>query len=294
MKPDQPSATAYRVAMRRAAHQILDQPVVLEDHIALRIVGPRGAAAIRDQPKRFDSSFGRALRLFLVARSRCAEDALARAVTAGTRQYVILGAGLDTFAYRSPFPAGRLRVYEVDMPATQAWKRDLLSRARIEVPSSLTFVPVDFETQSLSEQLRASGFRDDEPAFFSWLGVTMYLTRDAVLSTLGYVGGRPPGSGITFDYMLPPNRLPWLRRLGFYLVARRVAAAGEPWQTWFAPDDLARELRAMGFARLEELDGPALNQRYFRGREQRLGGASAGRVMTATTEAVAPGNAPYR
>ena len=284
MKPDQPSTTAYRVAMRRAAHQLLDRPVVLEDPIALRIVGPRGAAAIRDNPKRFDSAFGRALRLFLVARSRCAEDALAKAVAAGVRQYVVLGAGLDTFAYRNPHPPERLRVFEVDMPATQAWKREMLGRTKIEPPASLTFVPVDFETQSLPGQLRAAGFREDDPAFFSWLGVTMYLTRDAVMSTLGYVAKRPPGSGITFDYMTPPNRLPWLRRIGFHLVARRVAGAGEPWKTWFDAGQLARELHATGFGRLEDLDGTGINQRYFGGRERRLGGASAGRVMTAMVE----------
>ena len=281
MKPDQPSTTAYRVAMRRAAHQLLDRPVVLEDPIALRIVGPRGAAAIRENPRRFDSAFGRALRLFLVARSRCAEDALAHAVAAGVRQYVVLGAGLDTFAYRNPHPPERLRVFEVDMPATQAWKREMLGRTKIEPPASLTFVPVDFETQSLPEQLRAAGFRENEPAFFSWLGVTMYLTRDAVMGTLRYVAQRPAGSGVTFDYMTPPHKLPWLRRIGFHLVARRVAKAGEPWKTWFDAGQLALELRAMGFGQLEDLDGPGLNQRYFGGRERRLGGASAGRVMTA-------------
>jgi len=281
VKPDQPSTTAYRVAMRRAAHQLLDRPVVLEDPIALRIVGPRGAAAIRENPRRFDSAFGRALRLFLVARSRCAEDALAHAVAAGVRQYVVLGAGLDTFAYRNPHPPERLRVFEVDMPATQAWKREMLGRTKIEPPASLTFVPVDFETQSLPEQLRAAGFRENEPAFFSWLGVTMYLTRDAVMGTLRYVAQRPAGSGVTFDYMTPPHKLPWLRRIGFHLVARRVAKAGEPWKTWFDAGQLALELRAMGFGQLEDLDGPGLNQRYFGGRERRLGGASAGRVMTA-------------
>jgi len=281
VKPDQPSTTAYRVAMRRAAHQLLDRPVVLEDPIALRIVGPRGAAAIRENPRRFDSAFGRALRLFLVARSRCAEDALAHAVAAGVRQYVVLGAGLDTFAYRNPHPPERLRVFEVDMPATQAWKREMLGRTKIEPPVSLTFVPVDFETQSLPEQLRAAGFGENEPAFFSWLGVTMYLTRDAVMGTLRYVAQRPGGSGVTFDYMTPPHKLPWLRRIGFHLVARRVAKAGEPWKTWFDAGQLALELRAMGFGQLEDLDGPGLNQRYFGGRERRLGGASAGRVMTA-------------
>jgi methyltransferase (TIGR00027 family) len=283
MKPDQPSGTAFRVAMRRAAHQVLDRPLVLDDPIALRIIGPQRAEAIRADPRRYDSGFGRALRLFLVARSRCAEDALARAVAAGVRQYVVLGAGLDTFAYRSPHPPDALRVFEVDMPATQAFKRDLLARTRIEVPPSLTFVPVDFERQTLAAELRASGFREDQPAFFSWLGVSMYLTRDAVMTTLGWVGRRPAGSGITFDYMLPPSRLSWLRRIGFHLVASRVAAVGEPWKTWFDPDELARELRAMGFSGLEELDGPALDRRYFGGREKRVGGMSLGRVMTAMT-----------
>jgi len=281
VKDDRPSATAYRVAMRRAAHQILDRPVVLDDPIALRIIGPRGAAKIEADPRRFDTGFGRALRLFLVARSRCAEDALAAAVAEGVRQYVVLGAGLDTFAYRNPFAAQGLRVFEVDAPPTQAWKRELLTRTRIDAPASLTFVPVDFERQGLAEQLRAAGFRDDQPAFFSWLGVTMYLTREAVLSTLRFVASRPPGGGITFDYMLPPDRLSWVRRIGFYFVARRVARAGEPWTTWFDPDELARELRSMGFTRLDELDGPALNERFFGGREKRVGGMSVGRVMTA-------------
>ena len=280
MKPDRPSSTAFRVAMRRAAHQILDRPLVLEDPIALRIVGPR-ADEIRTNPKRYDSSFGRALRLFLVARSRCAEDALAQAVAQGVRQYVILGAGLDTFAYRNPYAPDQLRVFEVDMPTTQAFKRELLARTKIASPASLTFVPVNFETQSLPEELRAAGFREGEPAFFSWLGVTMYLTRDAVLTALGDVARLPTRSGITFDYMLPPNRLPWLRRIGFYFVARRVAAAGEPWITWFDPDELARTLRELGFTRLEDLDGPALDQRFFGGRERHVGGTSAGRVMTA-------------
>src|SRR5262245_12011930 len=190
MKPDRPSSTAFRVAMRRAAHQILDRPLVLEDPIALRIVGSRRAEAIRANPRRYDSSSGRALRLFLAARSRCAEDALARAVAEGVRQYVVLGAGLDTFAYRNSYPPGRLRVFEVDMPTTQAFKRDLLARTKIEAPASLTFVPVDFETQSLPEQLLAAGLREDEPAFFSWLGVTMYLTRDAVVNVFDYIAHR--------------------------------------------------------------------------------------------------------
>ena len=279
MKDDRPSATAYRVAMRRAAHQLLDRPVVLDDPIALQIVGSRAAETIRSNPRRYDSGFGRALRLFLVARSRVAEDALAAAVTAGVRQYVVLGAGLDTFAYRNPHDS--LRVFEVDFPATQAWKRELLARTRIAVPGTLTFVPVDFETQTLAERLAAAGFQADQPAFFSWLGVSMYLTRDAVIATLGFVARGAPGSGITFDYLLPPSSLPLLRRIGFHLLQRRLAKAGEPWRTWFAPAELRRELEALGFTRFEDLDANAINARLFDGTQRRLGGRSVGHILTA-------------
>ena len=281
MRPDQPSATAFRVAMRRAAHQILDQPVVMDDPIALRIVGSRRVAEIRENPRRYDSAFGRALRLFLVARARCAEDALAAAVDRGVGQYVVLGAGLDTFAYRNPYSPEQLRVFEVDFPATQAWKRELLGRTGTVEPPSLSFVPVDFERDSLETGLRAAGFRADQPAFFSWLGVSMYLTRATVLTTLAFVAKCAPRSGITFDYMTPPDRLPWTRRIGFYLQSRRVAAAGEPWRTWFDPDELASELRALGLEPSEDLDGPALDARYFGGHQPSLGRNRISRVITA-------------
>jgi len=281
MKPDQPSATAYRVAMRRAAHQILDQPKVLDDPVALRIVGPRGEASIRSDPRAYQSRFGRVLRAFLVARSRCAEDALGTAVAAGVRQYVVLGAGLDTFAYRNPYAAEGLRVFEVDHPATQGWKRTVLSKVEIEEPASVTYVPVDFETQTLPERLSACGFNTNAPSYFSWLGVVMYLTRETVMTALGFVASRPAGSGITFDYLVPPSSLSFLGRIGFWMVSRRVAKAGEPWRTFFDPAVLARDLRGLGFDRLEDLDGSALDARYFGGRAPFLRGRSAGHVLTA-------------
>jgi methyltransferase (TIGR00027 family) len=285
MKPLRPSATAYRVAMRRAAHQILDDPRVLDDPVALRVVPPGSEAAIRSDPRRYQSKFARSLRLFLVARSRCAEDALAAAVARGVAQYVVLGAGLDTFAYRNPYPESALRVFEVDFPATQVWKRKRLADAGIAEPSSLTFVPVDFETQTLAERLRASGFREDQPAWFSWLGVSMYLTRETAMATLAYVAARPAGSGITFDYLIPPHTLPLIRRIGFHLLARRLAAAGEPWRTWFDPADLALELKRLGFTHLEDLGSEGLVARYFAGSGERIGGSSVGHVMTAVREA---------
>jgi len=286
MRPDQPSATAFRVALRRAANQILDQPLVMDDPIALRIVGSRRVAEIRANPRRYDSAFGRALRLFLVARARCAEDTLVAAVERGVGQYVVLGAGLDTFAYRNPDPPERLRVFEVDFPATQAWKRELLGRVGIAEPPALSFVPVDFERDSLEIGLRAAGFRADQPTFFSWLGVSMYLTRPTVRTTLAFVAKCAPRSAITFDYMTPPSRLPWTRRIGFYLLSRRVAAAGEPWRTWFDPDELAAELRALGLDPREDLDGPALDARYFGGRQPSLGRNRISHVITAAVQSM--------
>src|SRR5580692_2940260 len=180
------SRTAQRVAIRRAAHQLLDEPKVLDDPLALRIIGTEAAAALRSDPKE-DHAFARAFRAFMAARSRFAEDELARAVASGVSQqrvtqYVILGAGLDTFAYRNPHPG--LRVFEIDHPATQAWKREQLDTAGIPIPPSLTFVPVDFEQQSLAAGLQHCGFNTTAAAFFSWLGVTPYLTHAACRATL--------------------------------------------------------------------------------------------------------------
>src|SRR6202035_6128756 len=172
------SKTAHRVAIRQAAHQLLDQPRVLDDPLALRIIGSQAEQELRSNPREHHA-FSRAFRAFMAARSRYAEDELARAVAHGVTQYVVLGAGLDTFAYRNPHPG--LRVFEVDHPATQAWKREQLQAANIAIPPSLTFVPIDFELQTLADGLSRSGFNANAAAFFSWLGVTPYLTREACM-----------------------------------------------------------------------------------------------------------------
>src|SRR6201999_3740107 len=176
------SRTALSVALRRAAHQIYDSPVVFADPVAVGILGAAYAEELRRTPLRPDRPFSTSLRAFLVARSRYAEDNLRRAVLNGVEQYVLLGAGLDTFAYRNPF--AQLRVFEVDHPATQQWKRHLLAEGAIEIPPQLTFVPVYFETQPLTEGLAHGAFDFDEPAFFSWLGVTPYLTLEAFRATI--------------------------------------------------------------------------------------------------------------
>src|SRR5277367_6493660 len=170
MESATPSKTALRVALRRAAHQLFDAPpLVLDDPIAVPILGETYAEELRRTPTRPDRPFSVGLRAFLVARSRYAEDTLARAVAQGITQYVLLGAGLDTFAHRNPYP--QLRVFEVDHPATQQWKRELLETSGLPTPQNLTYAPVDFETQSLLQQLQAAGFDPTRPAFFAWLGV---------------------------------------------------------------------------------------------------------------------------
>src|ERR1700722_824564 len=183
-----PSKTALRVALRRAAHQIHDSPVVFDDPIAVALLGPAYAEELRRTPLRDDRPFSIALRAFLVARSRYAEDNLRKAVEAGVEQYVLLGAGLDTFAYRNSF--AKLRVFEVDHPATQQWKRELLQRNHIAIPDSIVYTPVDFERHSLPEQLGFAGFDSQAPVFFAWLGVVPYLTLEAFRSTVSFLSAQ--------------------------------------------------------------------------------------------------------
>jgi methyltransferase (TIGR00027 family) len=261
------SRTAERVAIRRAAHQLLDHPLVLDDPLALRIIGSHAAQALRSNPKEHHA-FSRAFRAFMAARSRFAEDELARAFAHSVRQYVVLGAGLDTFAYRNPHPG--LRVFEIDHPATQEWKRDQLRAAGIAIPSSLTFVPVDFERQSLANRLTASGFNAQLPAFFSWLGVTPYLTRDACMTTLRLIASLRPGSGVVFDFAVDPALLNPGQRIALTALCKRVARYGEPMQLFFDPIRLQEDLKTMGFTSAELVQGRELNARYFKDRKDGL------------------------
>jgi len=281
VQPGRPSGTALRVALRRAAHQLLDDPRVLDDPIALRIVGPDQAKALRADPEAYDRTrFDRLLRAFLVARSRVAEDALAVAAAAGVRQYVVLGAGLDTFAYRNPYPD--LDVFEVDHPATQAWKRSCLAACGIDLPKSLAFVPVDFESQALMDELRRAGLDTDQPAWFSWLGVTPYLARDAVIATLrDIVALAGKGGGVAFDYAPDSSSLTLRERAAVAVLRSRVRRAGEPFKSAFNPPELATMLTAIGFGRVVDLDAEALNARYFAGRRDRLHVGSIGHVVVA-------------
>ncbi|HXE63648.1 MAG TPA: SAM-dependent methyltransferase [Bryobacteraceae bacterium] len=277
MNEGRPSRTAQRVAVRRAAHQLIDRPLVFEDPFAMRIIGPDAAAATEAKA---EGSISAAFRAFMAVRSRYAEDELQCAVDRGVRQYVVLGAGLDTFAWRNPYP--ELRVFEVDFPATQHWKKQRVANAGMEIPESLTFAPVDFESQTLADGLRAAGFREDQAAYFSWLGVTMYLTLEAFESTMRLIASLPPGSGVAFDYAVDRSELSFIERMAIDRLAKKVAALGEPFQLFFRPRDLARHLGEWGFRDIEDMGREELNVRYFgnRGDGLRVRGA-AGRLMRA-------------
>jgi len=266
MQPGQPSRTAFGAAAHRAAHQLLEDGRVFADPLAVSLLG-WPADELKQQAAADPSQRG--MRLFIAARSRFAEDSLAAAVAGGVRQYVVLGAGLDTFAHRNPFEAEGLKVFEVDHPLTQAWKREQLARAGLS-SGSLVFASVDFERQTLSDGLAAAGFDFGEPAFFSWLGVIVYLTREAVFETLSFVAARPPGSQIVFDYGEPVSAYPPAERPFHQARLDRMAALGEPWITRFEPEPLARDLRALGFTLIEDL-GPAKIGPRFLGAPGRQG-----------------------
>ncbi|MDQ2924849.1 MAG: class I SAM-dependent methyltransferase [Acidobacteriota bacterium] len=266
----QASRTALRVALRRAAHQVHDaRPLVFDDLLAVRILGPEYAEELARTPDKDQRPFSAALRAFVVARARLAEDALAAAHRDDrVRQYLLLGAGLDTFAYRNPY--ADVRVFEVDHPATQAWKRERLAAAALGVPESVRFVAVDFERMSIRDELDAAGFDFAVPTMTAWLGVVPYLTREAFRATgmlLGSFGGR---SGVVFDYALPRAALPPREKLMRDSLADRVRLAGEPFRLFFMPEELRGELAAAGLRVVEDLDGPAMTARLFAGRNDGL------------------------
>ena len=281
VRQGEPSRSALTVASLRAVHQLLDEPMVFPDPIALPLLGASAEAALRDDPFVLNDPMSRGLRGALVVRSRFVEDELSRRVAAGARQYVLLGAGLDTFAYRNPYSDEGLRVFEVDHPGTQRWKQQLLAEAGIGVPPSLTFVPVDFERDDLGGALRQAGFRADQAACVSWMGVTMYLTADAVLRTLGTVAGFAAGSCLCFDYRVPVTMLNPIERVINEVLEQQIAALGEPWLSTFDPTQLQGQLLELGFSSAESATPDDLNARYFARRKDGLRTGGGVRIMCA-------------
>jgi len=245
-----PSLTALAAAAHRAVHQTADNPVLFADPYAPHILGEASAADA-------DLLGGRAMRALICARSRLAEDALADAVSRGVEQYLLLGAGLDTFAWRNPYPG--LTVIEADRPGADAWKR-----ARLGAPAGRRlFASVDLERDAVLPALIAAGLDPARPVFAACLGVTPYLRRESVFGLLGGLASLPGGAEIVFDYGPPASSLTGALGRAHERRAARVAAAGEPWQTAFEPQSLAEDLRQIGFSSIRDLGPDEINDRYF-------------------------------
>jgi len=259
MRSGQPSQTARGAAAYRAVHQMLEGGEIFKDPLASRILDEQTSASLSEMAA--DESL-RPIRLFIAARSRFSEDTLANCVAAGVRQVVVLGAGLDTFALRNPFANLGVRVFEVDYAATQLWKRERIKAAGLIEPQSLIFAPIDFERESLSESLTRAGFRLNQPAFFQWLGVVPYLTREAVSSTLRFIS-EVPEAVVAFDYGEPFQNYPAERRASIIAVAENAAARGEPWLSLFDPADLHGLLRGNGFKTVDDLGLSEIAERLY-------------------------------
>jgi len=259
MEERNPSRTALAVAVMRAVHQARDaEPKILDDPIAARLLPPGLLDEVLRDPERWQRDDRVALRSRVVLRSRFAEERMAAAVQRGVTQAVILGAGYDTFAYRQPSWAAALRIVEIDAPATQRAKQARLASAGVAVPANVAFVPVDFEETSLADVL-PSAIDVERPAFFSWLGVMMYLRPSAVDAVLRAVRALPRGSEIVFSYAGPAGADP--------RIEEGATALGEPWLSRATPEGLHAQLGGLGFSEIVLPAPEEIAARYFDGRE---------------------------
>ena len=276
-----PSRSAVLTAVTRALHREEPPPHVLDDACALALAGPEGAS-IRDQllaelPRESLLAFTR----WVCVRARYPEDVVERALNDGVRQYVVLGAGLDSFAYRRADLAGRVRVFEVDHPQTQQWKRQRLSETRIEPVVDLTFAPIDFERQTLAAQLEAAGFDFTEPAVFSWIGVTMYLTLDAIRETLATIARGAAGTTVVLTYNQPTETLTGLAAETQSTLARIITDMGEPFVSLFRPEQIEALLEETGYGDIQHFGPDEALATYFPGRtDVKMAGAQ--RLITGT------------
>jgi methyltransferase (TIGR00027 family) len=273
-----PKPTALMVAKLRGAHQLLDEPLVYEDPLALKILGPQEEASLRANLALYDSPILRGLRASVVVRSRLVADEWINAQDEGISQYLIMGAGLDTSAYRDQ---AKPRIFEIDLPETQVWKRKCLRDAGIAEPLSVRFVATNFEQSSLRDVLEQSGFDAKQPAFVSWLGVTMYIDEESVMNTLRFVASLKTGSQIIFDYICLPSLLAPEKRSSTEYFATQAAANGEPWKSYFDPGILNKQLQSIGFREVEDLDSDQQNERYLANRADGFQKSGAGRIVLA-------------
>ena len=263
-----PDSTAVRTALWRALHVELDPPPhVFEDQLGQKLAAPDD-----DWRSRPDMSpFTRPFRASIVARARFVEDLVAEQAARGVAQYVILGAGLDTFAQRRPELASRLLVFEIDRLGPQQWKRQRLVDLGLGIPPYLRLVSVDFETgDSWWERLRAAGFDAGRPAVVASTGVSMYLTREAIVATLRHVAALASGSTLVMSFMLPIELVDPEVRPGVERAAAGARASGTPFISFFTPAEMLAVARDAGFNSVEHVSAAMLAQRYFAGRTDGL------------------------
>lgn len=287
MEEKQFSRSAVIMAYHRAHHAMHDTPKIFDDFLAHRLVTEEARAIIEYHmtealklydPERAVSCPDQATAIawmmralaappFILSRSQYTEESLEQAVRQGMKQYVILGAGFDTFAFRRPEMLEKLQVYEVDHPATQSVKRRRLNEAGWGQPAQLHFVPVDFEQESLAAALTRSSYDPQAPSFFSWLGVTYYLTRDAVFATLRSIANiAPVGSTVIFDYLDTDAFDPGKAAKRVQRMLGEAQFLGEPMITGFNPSTLAADFACLGLRLYEDLSPPDIEERYFQGR----------------------------
>jgi methyltransferase (TIGR00027 family) len=264
---EQPSRTALATSYHRAAHLLLDgPPPILDDSVALRLLGAGAESRIRNEEARYQTPGARILRSHVVLRSRVAEDRLAEAVERGVSQYVMLGVGFDTFALRQPPWATALRLFEFDHPATQAEKRLRLTASGLVVPDNTVLVAVDFRAESLLACCQRSGVDLHQPTFFAWLGVTMYLEESEVEATLRAIATFPVGSEVVFTFLQPDPSGPVSAAASASSLGARVARIGEPFRCYLEPDAVTALCRRSGLSSVDILSPQEARRRYFAGR----------------------------
>jgi methyltransferase (TIGR00027 family) len=277
----QPDNTAVRTALWRALHLEVDAPpYVLQDRIGLELAAPEdGWRARPDMDPRFTAGF----RACIVARARYIEDVVEQAAERGSVQYVILGAGLDSFAQRRTDLAGRVRVFEIDQPGTQEWKRRRLGELGYAVPDWLRFVPSDFEVaDGWRKELLAAGFDPAQPAVVASTGVSMYLTKEATAATLREIASLAPGTTLVMSFLLPIELLAPGDRPGLEISQRGAAAAGTPFRSFFTPDEIVALAREAGFTGARHVSPADQNARYFTGRPDGLHQPTGEDLLVAT------------
>jgi methyltransferase (TIGR00027 family) len=277
-----PDSTAVRTALWRALHVEIDPPPhVFADDLALPLAAPGEHWQDRDD---MDPATAGRYRAGMVARARFVEDLVAAQVESGVGQYVILGAGLDTFAQRRPDLAARLRVFEIDRPGPQEWKRQRLAELGLGIPPWLHLVPVDFETgQPWPDRLAAEGFTPDAPAVVASTGVSMYLTKEANAQTLRRIAAFAPGSTLAMTFLLPPDLLDVSQRAGLQATAAKARAAGTPFVSTFSPEEAVTMARDAGFRDVTHVSSEELNERYFADRPDGLRITPGEEFLVATT-----------